>query len=215
MDRDTYQTILDNLVQIQFSGRISYDFYNEPLLHPKIAELVSLTKERLPKTKIHLYTNGTLLTEKKLYDLLVAGVDYFVVTRHEQDETSTSYKFDSVFKNLAENVRAKIRYQSYKDLVLVNRGGLLKNIAKEGLALSPCHIPSHMMTITVDGRVLSCFEDFQEKLIFGDLKKEKLIDIWKKDSYINFRRNLQKGLRHMHSPCDGCSRKQSLPPFDV
>lgn len=215
MSTEIYQKILDNLSLINFQGRVSYDFYNEPLLHPQISKFIALTKKQLPGSKLHIYTNGTLLTEKKLLELLESGVDLFVVTRHEQDENSDTYKFAGLLPTLSFGIQQKISYRSYKDLTLVNRGGILKHIASDGLNFAPCHIPSHMLTVTVDGRVLSCFEDFHETLIFGDLKTENIIDIWEKKSYTNFRNDLRRGLRHLHSPCNKCNRKQALPPFDV
>lgn len=214
MTTDSYQIILNNLVEINFEGRISFDFYNEPLLNPHLPEFVKMTKKQLPKTQIHLYSNGTLLTETKTLALLNSGVDRLVITKHEEDEFSETYVFDAVYNSLSELMKNKIDYKSYKELHLVNRGGLLKHIGQKGLALHPCFIPSHMLTVTVDLRVLSCFEDYHENLIFGDLKLEKLIDIWDKDSYKLFRGNLQKGLRHLHTPCRDCNRKEALPPFN-
>lgn len=214
MTATAYQIILDNLTEINFTGRISFDFYNEPLLNPELPEFVKMTKRHLPKTQIHLYSNGTLLTEAKTLALLTDGVDRLVITKHEQDEFSENFVFDAVYNSLNETLKNKVIFKSYKDLHLVNRGGLLKHISPIGLDLHPCFIPSHMLTVTVDLRVLSCFEDYNENLIFGDLKQEKLVDIWDKDSYKLFRGNLQKGLRHLHTPCRSCSRKEALPPFN-
>lgn len=209
-----YQIVLNNLAEFDFAGRISFDFYNEPLLNPNLSEFVKMTKQQLPKTQIHLYSNGTLLTEAKTMALFANGVDRLVITKHEEDEFSKKFVFDAVYNSLNEELRNKVLFKSYKDLHLVNRGGLLKHISSHGLDLHPCFIPSHMLTVTVDLRVLSCFEDYNENLIFGDLKQEKLIDIWNKDSYKLFRGNLQKGLRHLHMPCRNCSRKEALPPFN-
>lgn len=209
-----YQIILNNLAEINFTGRISYHFYNEPLLNPHLDEFIKMTKSQLPKTNIHLYSNGTMLDKSTVENLLLAGVDQIVVTKHEQDENSEKYIFDSVYASLSDQSKSKIKYKNYKEIVLVNRGGILKHIGVTGLDLHPCYIPSHMLTVTVDLRILSCFEDYHENLIFGDLKTEKLIDIWQKDSYKLFRRDLQKGLRHLHTPCKECDRRQVMPPFD-
>jgi radical SAM protein with 4Fe4S-binding SPASM domain len=215
MSKELYLLILDQLKRVNFSGRISYDFYNEPMLHPELAEFVLMTKIALPKSKVHLYTNGTLLTEEKFKLLIESGVDKIIATRHENDMNDANYVFEKVYQELPIHLKAKVDYRTHNELILVNRGGLLKQISATGLGLTPCFIPSHMLTITVDGRVLSCFEDFNENLIFGDLKSENLIDIWHKDTFTQFRKNLQKGLRHLHSPCQECSRQNALPPFDV
>lgn len=214
MNTADFQIILNNLTEINFSGRISFDFYNEPLLNPLLPEFVKMAKTQLPETIIHLYSNGTLLSKIKTEMLLTIGVDLLIVTKHEEDENSDKYIFDATYNSLESNLKEKVKFKSYRDLHLVNRGGLLKHIAEGGLDLHPCFIPTHMLTVTVDLRILSCFEDFNENLIFGDLKSEKLIDIWEKDSYKLFRRNLQRGLRHLHTPCKDCSRSEALPPFN-
>lgn len=215
MSFELFQLVLDNLVEINFKGRISYDFYNEPLLHPQLERFVKETKLRLPQSPIHLYSNGTLLTEKKVHSLLDCGIDKFIITRHIQDETSEKYLFDQVFQTLSDDQKKKFNYRSHHDLQLVNRGGILKHLGENGLPLHPCHLPSHLLTITVDGRILSCFEDYNENLVFGDLKTEKLIDIWNRESYVLFRRSLKLGMRHLFEPCKNCNRKEVLPPFNI
>lgn len=215
MSRELYLSIVEQLAGISFSGRISYDFYNEPLLHPDLLYFVEQTKIRLPDVSIHLYSNGTLLSEEKFKALSSAGIDLFVITRHEEDIGKDQYTFAKVFDQLTADQKLKVRYRDHTDLHLVNRGGILTHLGKDGLPLHPCHLPSHMLTITVDGRILSCFEDFREEQVFGDLKTQKLIDIWETPSYISFRKDLKRGLRHLHSPCRNCNRKEVLPPFGV
>lgn len=214
MSLKTYELVLNNLKEIQFKGRISYDFYNEPLLHPDFISIVQMTKKELPNCTIHVYSNGTLIDSYKLTEMLSSGVDKLIVTRHEQDIKNENFIFAKTYEQASFESKKKIIFRTHEDLTLVNRGGLLKHIAEKGLDLHPCHIPSHMLTVTVDARVLSCFEDYDEVQIFGDLKNEKLIDIWQKEEYHLFREQLKSGLRHRHLPCKNCNRKNSLPPFN-
>lgn len=215
METALYSKILDNLEEIQFQGRLSYHFYNEPLLHPNLTQYVELTKRRLPNVQLHLYSNGTLLTYQKFSQLRLAGVDKFIITRHMKDEKSPSYVFDSTYRGLSEGEKNSVVYRSFKEVQLFNRGGILKTLGSDGLPLHPCHLPSHMLTVTVDGRILSCFEDFHEHQVFGDLKTEKLVDIWRRDSYIQFRKHLKAGLRHLHEPCKNCNRNAVLPSLEM
>ncbi len=215
MSGEFYQFVLQKFADISFTGRISLDFYNEPMLHPQLERLISLTREVLPSTQLHLYSNGTLLTQEKFVSLENLGVARFVITRHEADvDSKKPYIFDETLKKLTKIQQDKLIYRDHTALRLFNRGGLLKHLGT-GLALHPCHLPSHMMTVTVDGRILSCFEDFNEELVFGDLKTQNLIDIWNSEKYVTFRKNLKRGLRHLHSPCRNCNRAEVLPPFDT
>ena len=208
-----FQLIIDRLNEVNFAGRISFHLYNEPLLHPKLKDFVEITKFKLPKSTIHLYSNGTLLTTSLFSSLQQAGVDKFIITRHEKDIESPKYVFENTWKNLSDLEKARVEYKSFDKIHFVNRGGLLSNLGSEGLHLHPCHLPTHMLSITVDGRVLSCFEDFNENLVFGDLKEQTLLEIWNSPAYSNFRRQLKVGMRHHFKTCNGCNRRESLPPF--
>jgi radical SAM protein with 4Fe4S-binding SPASM domain len=213
MSSSLFQTILERLIEVRFTGRISFHLYNEPLLHPKLQEFVALSKRLLPLSSVHLYSNGTLLTSKLFEDLKHAGVDKFIITRHEQDISSSNYVFAQTWKNLTEQQKLHVVYQPAEKIHFVNRGGLLPQLGQDSLHLHPCHLPTHMLSITVDGRVLSCFEDFNEVLVFGDLKTQTLTEIWNSSAYSQFRKKLKLGLRHQFKPCDGCNRREALPPF--
>lgn len=213
MNMPLFQLIIQRLVEVNFSGRISFHLYNEPLLHPKLKEFVEITKLYLPLAFIHLYSNGTLLTTAVFEGLQSAGVDKFIITRHEKDIEDSNYAFKQTWKALSERQKVQVEYEPFQKIHFVNRGGLLPHLGKNGLDLHPCHLPTHMLSITVDGRVLSCFEDFNENLVFGDLKKQTLSEIWNSMAYSDFRKKLKMGMRHKFKPCDGCNRREALPPF--
>jgi len=216
MSPSLYQKIINNLVEIDFAGRISFDFYNEPLLHPELTDFVILTRAQLPRSILHLYSNGSLLTLDRYRGLRSAGIDKFVITKHEAEfQSLNGFAFDATYLALTAEEKRCVVYRSHHDLKLVNRGGLLPHLGRQGLPLVPCHLPSHMLTFTVAGLVLPCFEDFREEQVFGDIHKQKLVDILASEKYVQFRRDLKRGLRHLHRPCQNCNRTEVLPPFDV
>ncbi len=213
MSEEVYDLILCRLKEISFSGRLSFNFYNEPLLHHRLEVFVRKTKDVLPEVKIHLYSNGTLLTKEK-FDLLdAAGVDRFMVTRHEM-EMNREYVFEKTFRHLSSSQVKKVVYKNFDEIKLFNRGGFLPHLGDQGLPLHPCFLPTHVMIITVDGQVLPCFEDFKEKKVFGNLRAHTIKEIWENETYVQFRKDLQRGLRHLHDPCRKCNRSDVLPPFD-
>src|SRR5689334_19415572 len=75
MDRELFLRLMEQLRKIDYRGRISYHFYNEPLLSPDLEKFVACTKEHLPQAWIEIYTNGTLLNETRLSGLFKSGVD--------------------------------------------------------------------------------------------------------------------------------------------
>lgn len=212
MSKEMFNDILLQLKSVDYSGRISFSFYNEPLLVPDLNYYASEVKRLLPATNILIYTNGSLLTFEKLNDLINTGVDYFVVTKHENEK---NYKFDKVYNELTVDFKKKhIRYQSHTDLKLTNRGGLLPDIQKENnFQKLPCSIPLHMMTITNKGSVVPCFEDYHQIHSMGNILSKSLDDIWNSVEYVVLRKKLLMGFRKDYDVCSKCNRNEMLAVY--
>ncbi len=207
MTHETFFKILHQLDEIKFSGRLSFSFYNEPLLSLDLDFFVFEAKKKLPQVNLVLYTNGTLLTVERILKLLALGVDQFIITKHESENDHT-YIFDKTFSRLDQDIiKHRIKYQSYKDLKLTNRGGLITNLNKGELPINqPCLIPIHMMTITNQGTVLPCFEDYHQTQSAGNIHNHTLLEIWNSKSYMIFRKKLALGLRSAYPICNQCDR---------
>lgn len=209
MSKELFHKILTQLQEIEYSGRISFSFYNEPLLVQDLEYYAGQVKAYLPACNILIYTNGTLLTLPRLEGLLSAGVDYFVITKHESEK---DYAFDQLYLSLpTEIVDKHIKYQSYKDLKLTNRGGLLPKIQKDVESKNlPCSIPLHMMTITNKGSVVPCFEDYHQVHSMGNIEQRSLNDIWNSSEYVILRKKLLMGFRKDYEVCSKCNRNEML-----
>lgn len=204
MSEELFLVLMKQLREIGYRGRISYHFYNEPLLSPDLDRFVGLTKEYLPRSWIELYTNGTLLDEPRLRSLLALGVDKFTVTKHHG---SPVYPFEALLARLEPEVRARIKFQDYRKLILTSRGGLVRAgtlKAKPPLDL-PCLIPSTMFVVTVNGNVVPCFEDYHEQNVMGSLRERPLLEIWNSEKYTRFRADLRSRKRGAHPVCRDCN----------
>ena len=203
MSEKLFLSILHQLADIHYQGRISYHFYNEPLLSPDLDRFVTLTKEILPLSWIEIYTNGTLLTAKRLESLVSLGVDKFTVTKHH---TEKNYPFESLYEGLAPDYKKRIKFQKYEDLHFTSRGGLIEAGPDLSLPLSlACLIPSTLVVVTVDGNVLPCFEDYNEENIMGNVLTSPLSEIWRSEKYTNFRDDLKNKRRGDHPVCKTCN----------
>lgn len=209
MSLEIYEEIISQLKELNYEGRISYDFYNEPMLSPNLEKYVQMAKSALPKTNIELYSNGTLLSLERFQRLNAAGIDKFIITKHEG---VGAYVFEDTITKLSPKERSKVQYRSFTDLRLTNRGGVLPHIPHEREAVNlPCMIPSMMLTITVNGNVVPCFEDFYQKNQMGNIMEKKLKDIWLSEKYLSFRKKLFLGKRAEFEACKSCSRLEVLP----
>ncbi len=83
LQEDTVHDLIDQLVDWEFKGRLSFHSFNEPLTDERILGFYQYASEYLSKTQIEVFTNGDLLTPRLLEDLLDIGVDRIYVTNHE------------------------------------------------------------------------------------------------------------------------------------
>jgi 2-deoxy-scyllo-inosamine dehydrogenase (SAM-dependent) len=177
MEKSLFAHIIDELARLKFSGRLSYHFYNEPLLRKDIAELIQFAKAGLPQANHVLYTNGDLLTDEKYDKLINAGIDLIYITSHSLKQFPA---------------RAKQIVYFPDDLKLTNRGGVLKHLPEVSgeILSSPCFAPGEMLIITTNGDVVLCYEDALRKNIMGNVKTGSIEDIWFSEHFTNIRDTL-------------------------
>jgi radical SAM protein with 4Fe4S-binding SPASM domain len=213
MSPEVYETLIGQLKDIQFKGRISFDFYNEPMLCRHLDQFVELTMKELPQTQIHLYTNGSLLTTERFRKLSALGIARFIVTKHEDSFDGKAFPFDKTWQELTSAEKSLTDYRPFDELALTNRGGSLAHIKSpvENVQTYPCFIPTMMLTVTVLGTIVPCFEDFYQKHAMGNIMEEHLRDIWNKPEYQIMRKALMLGNRERFEVCANCTRTQVKP----
>ncbi len=206
MSLEQFTLIMNQLKDIGYEGRISYHFYNEPLLHPELETFVRTSKKILPKTRSEIFTNGMFLNEEKYFALRAAGVDKFTVTQHKGINRIV---FDETYKKLSPEEKTHVKYYDHSQLIYSNRGGLVEfgKELKEPLKRT-CLIPTCSLVVTVNGSVVTCYEDYNEQNIMGNIFKEHIKDIWMKPEYETFREDLKKGFRYKHDVCKTCNNIQ-------
>jgi radical SAM protein with 4Fe4S-binding SPASM domain len=201
MDLDLFKKIISQLADIQFNGRVSYHFYNEPLLNENLESYVKLVREYLPDCKNEVSTNGVLLTLQRYVSLKQAGVDKFNITKHEQTK---KIPFDDVYQELDSDEKKWVNYINHLELCKTNRGGSFSNTDFKSKNL-PCHIPGTTMVITCDGDILPCYEDYYKINKMGNINDSHVSVLWNSEKYINFRSLVAKGRREENSVCVKCN----------
>ena len=204
MSEDLFLKILRELNVAEYRGRISYHFYNEPTLSPNLVKFVKLTREYLPEAFIDLFSNGTLLDNNKIEELIAAGVDKFTLTKHIGANIAA---VEAAMETMAEHILKKIRLTGYKQIQLTNRGGLVKVKSQHHRApLSlPCFIPRCALVITLQGNIVPCYEDYLQKNSMGNIQNHSIIEIWNSKKYVAFRERLKTGQRSTIDVCKSCN----------
>jgi 2-deoxy-scyllo-inosamine dehydrogenase (SAM-dependent) len=186
-----FQRIVAQLSEIAFSGRLSFHFYNEPLMRKDLEVLVATARPALPLAHLVLYTNGDLLNDARYDNLLEAGVDFFLVTRHGGEP-------------MKPRLHQLVRFP--RDLDLSGRAGAVVGVT--AALRRACHAPSEMLIVTVNGDVVLCHEDARREVVIGTLARSTIRDIWFGDEMERFRQHLVRGRRkEAGSICARCDHR--------
>lgn len=81
MSMETFHMTMRNLLALPFKFKVAYfNLHGEPLLNPSVAEMVRLAKEKDLVERYSISTNGVLLTDAMLQDLIEAGINTIIVS---------------------------------------------------------------------------------------------------------------------------------------
>ncbi len=193
MPEGLYKKIIDQLKELKYNGRVTPSFYNEPLLDPRLENLIEYTRKKLPQAQIVVFSNGDYLNRERFDNLIKAGVDTFVLTQHGK---IINPKFDKFLKSLNTEDKKHIDFKKLtEDSELSNRGGevTVKKLLNTQYIKS-CDQPSNAMQIDYQGNVALCCNDYHSSIKFGNVNNERIIDIWKKPAYEKIRKDTMKGI---------------------
>ena len=194
MDINLFKKIINELSEINYNGTVNLHFYGEPLTDKRLVELVAYTKEKIPKAKINIFTNGILLDVPFYKQLVDAGVDSFIFSQHTN---IIPPKIKEVFKYLKTRPKEenKIEYRVFnenfisEDSTICNVGGEIE--IEKIPELPSCLYPPQKVVIDWEGNVILCCNDYHSSIKFGNVKNKKLIDIWDSPSYKKIRKDLR------------------------
>jgi radical SAM protein with 4Fe4S-binding SPASM domain len=218
IEPELHKNIVSQLKDLDYSGIVMYSGFNEPLLNKSIYKNITQTRSYLPNAKIELITNGDALNEKRLVKLFESGLSTLLISVYDGPEDMDKFEKMCSGVNLDKDQYViRKRYlppEKNFGITMSNRAGLMENAEhaipslKEPLK-TPCYYPSYTLFIDYNGDVLMCSHDWGKKNILGNLKKEKIMDVWLSDNAMMSRKNLANGDRGF-SPCDVCDTGGSL-----
>ncbi len=188
MSPTLYNSIIDQLKQMDFKGTISPVGYGESLVRGDLETLMEYTRKQLTDARIVIYTNGIELTVGRFDSLVDSGVDYFVITQHTPQ---TQAEVERLLQDSERKRRIFFR-QGIKDTPLSNRGGLV-TVKKQAIP-NPCYMAPFGITILYDGNVVLCCNDYFGNYSFGNVGEENLKDIWNKPEFKRIRRQVLFGI---------------------
>lgn len=209
-----FKKILNELKEVNYSGRISFSGFSEPTLHSRLCEILKLIKENLPNSFPEIITNGDYLNEKKLKEFFESGLKFIYVSLYTNKQTYD--KLVKLKKNLNLNdYQFSIRPRNLGSknnfgLNLNNRAGAVdystfgKKIKEEFPLKQICNYPMYTIFVDYNGDTLICPNDWDKRKIIGNVNKENILDIWNNEQFKNVRQRLLNKDRNS-KPCEKCN----------
>ncbi len=211
IDLKLCQKIHDELIGINYKGGIVLSGYGEPMLHPKIIELVKILADGII---LEIVTNGDTLNVELVKKLFENGLDIMIVSLYDGAHQIDHFK--KIFKDAGISEDSYILRDRWYSLEvdygvkLTNRAGVV-TAGNQAVVdpNKPCNYPFYSMTVDWNGDVLLCLQDWNKKVKMGNISMSSMIDVWSSKGYKKYRRNLAKS-RRVHSPCSECNTDGTL-----
>ncbi|MDR1772926.1 MAG: SPASM domain-containing protein [Hungatella sp.] len=198
MNRMLFEKIIDQLAEMDYSGKLALFSNNEPFLDQDIIDKHKYAREKLPKARMHLFTNGTLLNLEK-FVTVTKYLDELIIDNYQQElklikPCAEIQAYCEQHPELKEKVTIVLRKPHE---ILSSRGGDAPNKSKVDMFPdAKCVLPFKQMIIRPDGKVSLCCNDPLGKNTLGDVSKESLLDIWYNDKFKMVRQCLHEGRRN-------------------
>lgn len=223
---ELFTKAVKDLSDIDYSGRLVFSGFSEPLLHKNVFELLRISRDTLQKCQLEVVTNGDRLTSEVINELFMAGLTTLLVSMYDGPEQIPQFESIIEMSDIsADRIILRERYLPVDKgygINLTNRAG---NVAVPEAGVRalrepmkhPCYYTHYRMMVDHHGDVLLCPHDWGKRLIVGNLKDEHIVDIWTGKILGETRKQLGKGNRAF-SPCDVCDvlgTRQGQQHFDA
>lgn len=205
MPQELFEKIIDELAELNYSGKLALFSNNEPFLDEKIIERHRYARVKLPNARLHLFTNGTLLTLEKFIEI-VDLLDELIIDNYQQElhlikPCQIIAEYSKEHPELTKKVTIVLRKPHE---ILSSRGGDAPN-RKQLVSYGEdrCILPYKQLIIRPDGKVSLCCNDPLGKNTLGDVSKDSLVDVWFNDRFKMVRKCLYEGRKNWKH-CEFC-----------
>lgn len=206
IDPSLCKLIGQQLQDFNFTGRIGFVGFGEPLLHPNIVECIRQIRTCTTAKWIEINTNGDILTRELALELADAGCTNITISMYDSDQTE-------YFTNMLDNTGVQLVLRHHYDsaanynLKMINR----INIVKKEQMLNrseQCYMPFYKMFIDWNGDYLLCEQDWAKSTNKFNIGTTPIKEFWL-DKLNLFRSYLAQGRRQLY-PCSLCDINGTL-----
>ena len=189
MTWECFTTIIDQLIEIQYSGRLALMVSNEPLLEDRLVEMVRYIKNHSPRMFLDITSNGRLLTLEKADELFATGLDNLNVNDYRSDRDKNPAGITENVRLVAEayenNPKLTIQFRRIDERLPNYGGNIPQSFDKSEFGF--CNFPFRKIVVAYNGDVLLCCNDFLYSTEFGNVMKKRIDECWHDRRFNNVR----------------------------
>ena len=172
------------MAAIEFDGVIAFHIYNEPMIDPRLFQLIQYTRSHCPSAKVLILTNGFYLNQILADELADLGVWNLAVSAYTREEYDRLIGLTVRIPYTVFFARLDDRQNQYE---------------REPLDLhKPCWAPVGDLSIGPNGDVILCCLDWKGMHTFGNLRSQTLTSILGQSRIREVYESLLRGERSMH-----------------
>jgi radical SAM protein with 4Fe4S-binding SPASM domain len=211
MERSLFESIVQQLAELDFRGSLAIQGNNEPLLDGRVYEFCEMARKCVPNAYLEMFSNGSLLSVERLKDLM-RSLDHLVIDSYDDGQKLRGAMRD-VAKVVEGDPALKERvfiYLRRENLIRSNRGGKAPNRKSIIHLSSRCILPFIQMCVRPDGKLSLCCCDAYGSMTMGDLNEERILEAWQNDRYREARQSMLAGRGNIEI-CKACDVVNRTP----
>lgn len=208
-----YTTIINQLCDIGYNGRVALMLSNEPLLDDRLEQMIEYAKGKSQRFFLDITTNGTLLSLDKIDHLFSIGLDNININDYRGDRAKYpnrwSPNIEVIHSAYGNNPKVSF-YRRGTDEHLPNyAGNIPQSYNKEQYGF--CNYPFRKLTISFAGDILLCCDDFSYETNYGNVLTDSIVECWNSPTLNDIRLSLLREERI--GLCSKCNDYQTYNTF--
>lgn len=241
IDYDLFTKIIDENPQLE---RVNLNNWGEPLLHPKICEMIYYIKFKLPRCNAVFATNGTLMDKGFIDKIIISGLDeiqFSIDGTKETYEKIRNFAYDKLVNNILSfiserNNRSDSKIKIVVKMVLFEETDkIIKEFIDfwtnkvDRVKIQPrveykeyrrdvlCNeLFNDFLVVLSNGVVTPCCADYEGELKLGNANNKTLNEIWIGEKINNLRiSHLNKKFPEICSRCKEYESKIYIKRFET
>jgi len=224
MPIEMFDYVVQELRQLNYSGRVELYIYNEPMRDDRLLDLIGLVRRNVPRACIMINTNGDYISSHRdIEKLFAAGLNQLGINVYSsesryiklqeflsscEDVTSASIYQNIGPKRMAADIVPKFNITKCNHELpgvshISNRAG---NIGSFVPPLSSpkqkvCTRPFRFFNIDWRGNAMLCCNDYANDAYIGSILDATVEQLWNSDIMNVYRLKLQNGDRRIPVCC--------------